>query len=52
MKLFWLALAVGMGIHFGIWGLIGIFAILTPIALVMDWWRKKKLEDQGYPDGY
>jgi hypothetical protein len=42
---FWLAVGIGAGIHFGVWGLIGMFAILTPIALIMDWWRKRRHED-------
>jgi predicted PurR-regulated permease PerM len=39
------AAAIGIGIHFGVLGLIVTFIVMAPIALVIDWWRKKKEDD-------
>lgn len=54
-KTFWLAAGIGFGMTHGLWVVIGMFAILTPVALVMSWyhrWRREKMEDEGYPEGY
>ena len=52
---FWLTVGVGFGLtHLG-WGLIGMFAILIPVAIVVSFyrkWRREKMADEGYPDGY
>jgi hypothetical protein len=52
---FWLVAGISFGMTHGVWGVIGMFALLVPVALVMSWyrgWRKEKMEDEGYPDGY
>jgi hypothetical protein len=54
-NIFWFAVGVGFGLTHGVWGLIGMLAILTPVAILMIFyrkWRKQKMEDEGYPDGY
>lgn len=54
-KTFWLAAGISFGMTHGLWGVIGMFAVLTPVALVMSWYhrrRMQKMEDEGYPDGY
>jgi len=46
---FWaVAIGVGIGSRFGIWGLIGTCVIIAIIVRLWNWWRKKRMEDEGY----
>ena len=51
-NIFWLIIGAGLGLQLPFWGVIGAFALLTPVALIIGRWRRKKMEDEGYPDGY